>query len=232
LELFELAAKQKHDYAAYQLGKLYLNETEIKDVQKGIYWLTTSSVLGNQYAQYALAKLYQEEKVIPADISKAVELYVLSAKQGNEFASYQLGKLYLSGTAVPKDVQKAIEWLTVSAEKGNQFAQYVLGKLFFYDADVSQDKEKSLYWLGLSAAQGNIYAQYLIDNINRDMSPSVLLAGTRLIQGIGRIFREDDEKRTGTGSMKIDRKRRRQLQEKKQALGHAGDDYEQMNQQT
>ena len=124
---------------------------------------------------------------------------------------------------VPKDVEGAIRLLTASAELGNHFAQYALGKLYFYDGDVPRDKEKSLYWLGLSAAQGNVYAQFLIDNINAQRNPSVLLAATRLMHRLENLFREDYRRSAGVDH--IDRKRRRKLQEKKQAQGHKRDDH-------
>jgi TPR repeat protein len=224
--MFTAAAEQKNEYAAYQLGKLYLSSEDIpKNVPEAIKWLTLSSDLGNAYAQYALAKLYLSGDSIPKDVGAAIRLFTLSAEKKNEFAAYQLGKLYLQGEDVSKNVEAAIRWLTTSAEQGNQFAQYALGKLYFYEVDVPRDKEKSLYWLELSAAQGNVYAQYLIDNISSYSNPSVLLAATRLMHRLENLFREDYRRTAGIAAGHIDRKRRRKLQEKKQAQGHKRDDH-------
>ncbi|MCI1952115.1 MAG: relaxase MobL [Clostridiales bacterium] len=223
--MFTASTEQKNEFAAYLLGRLYLSGEDIpKNVPEAVRWLTFSSDLGNAYAGYALAKLYLAGDSVPKNVGEAVRLFTLSAEQKNEFAAYQLGKLYLGGENVPKDVEAAIRWLTASAEQGNQFAQYALGKLYFYDGDVPRDKEKSLYWLGLSAAQGNVYAQYLIDNINNPHSPSVLLASTRLFRQLENLFLEDYRRSSGAADH-IDRKRRRKLQEKKQALGHRRDDH-------
>lgn len=227
MTMFTAAAEQKNEYAAYQLGKLYLTGTDIaKNVPEAVKWLTLSSDLGNAYAGYSLAKLYLTGDGVPKNVGEAIRLFTLSAEQKNEFAAYQLGKIYLQGEDVPKDVDAAIRWLTASAEQGNQYAQYALGKLHFYDGDVPRDKEKSLYWLGQSAAQGNVYAQYLIDNINSYRNPSVLLAATRLMHRLENLFREDYRRTAGIVAGHIDRKRRRKLQEKKQAQGHKRDDHE------
>lgn len=224
--MFTAAAEQKNEYAAYQLGKLYLSDEDIsKNVPEAVKWFTLSSNLGNAYAGYALAKLYLSGDGIPKDVGAAMRLFTLSAEKKNEYAACQLGKLYLLGEDVPKDVKNAIRWLTVSAEQGNQFAQDALGKLYFYDGDVPRDKEKSLYWLGLSAAQGNVYAQYLIDNIGSYRNPSVLLSATRLMHRLESLFREDYRRTAGIATGHIDRKRRRKLQEKKQAQGHKRDDH-------
>ena len=223
--MFTAAAEQKNEYAAYQLGRLYLAGTDIpKNVPEAVKWLTLSSDLGNAYASYSLAKLYLSGDGVSKNVGEAIRLFNLSAEQKNEFAAYQLGKLYLQGEDVAKDVETAIRWLTASAEQGNQFAQYTLGKLYFYDGNIPRDKEKSLYWLGLSAAQGNVYAQYLIDNIGSYRNPSVLLAATRLMHRLENLFREDYRRTAGISAGHIDRKRRRKLQEKKQAQGHKRDD--------
>lgn len=228
IALFTLSAEQKNEYAAYQLGKFYLTGEDIQqDAAAAVKWLSFSSDLGNQYAQYTLAKFYLTGENIPKNISKAVDLLFKSAAQKNEFAEYQLGRLYFAGEDVLKDVDAAIRWLTASAEQGNQYAQYALGKLYFYDGDVTRDKEKSLYWLNTSASQGNVYAQLLIDHINEYRNPSVLLAATRLMHRLENLFREDYRRATGGSAFHIDRKRRRKLQEKKQAQGHACDDHEQ-----
>lgn len=224
--MFKAAAEQKNEYAAYQLGRLYLSSEDIpKNVPEAVKWLTLSSDLGNAYAQYALAKLYLSGDGIPKNVGEAIRLFTLSAEKKNEFAAYQLGKLYLQGEDVPKNVEAAIRWLTASANQGNQYAQYALGKLYFYDGDVPRYKEKSLYWLGLAATQGNVYAQYFIDNINNYRNPSVLLAATRLMHRLENLFREDYRRTAGIAAGQIDCKRRRKLQEKKQAQGHKRDDY-------
>lgn len=224
--MFTAAAEQKNEFAAYQLGRLYIAGTDIpKNVPEAVKWLTLSSNLGNAYAGYVLAKLYLTGDGLSKDVGEAIRLFTLLAEKKNEFAAYQLGKLYLQGEDFPKDVVVAIRWLTISAAQGNQFAQYALGKLYFYDGDVPRDKEKSIYWLELSAAQSNVYAQYLIDNINSYRNPSVLLAATRLMHRLENLFREDYRKTAGITAGHIDRKRRRKLQEKKQAQGHKRDDH-------
>ncbi len=224
--MFSAAAEQKNEFAAYQLGRLYLSDEGIsKNVPEAIKWFTLSSNRGNAYAQYALGKLCLSGDGIPKNVGAAIRLFTLSAEQKNQYAAYQLGRIYLQGEDVPKDEESAICWLTASAEQGNQFAQYALGKLYFYDGDVPRDKEKSLYWLELSAAQGNVYAQYLIDNIGSYRNPSVLLAATRLMHRLENLFNEDYRRTAGIAASHIDRKRRRKLQEKKQAQGHKRNDH-------
>ena len=190
-----------------------------------------SSGLGDPHAQYVLAKRYLVGDGVPKDIQKAIRLFTLSAEQKNDYAAYQLGRLYLSGEDVPKDAEAAVRWLNISAEQGNQYAQYALGKLYFYGGDVPRDKEKSLRWLSLSTRQGNICAQFLIEHIDEHQNPSVLLAATRLMHRLERLFRENYYKAAGGAAFRIDRKRLRKLREKKLAQGHARDEREQRQHQ-
>ncbi len=226
VQLFTKSAEQENQYAQYALGKLYMSGEDIpKDTAAAVKWFTLSSDQGNQFAQYALAKLYLTEEDIDKDIAKAVVLLTKSALQNNQYAAYQLGKLYLIREDMSKDVEAAIKWLTASAEQGNQYAQYALGKLYLMGHDIPRDQDTALQWLMASAAQGNIYAQFLIDHMDSFRNPSVLLAATRLMHHLGNAFRDEQRRNSGSPYMHIDRKRQKQLREKKAAQGHAYDDH-------
>ncbi|WP_331655399.1 hypothetical protein, partial [Aminipila sp.] len=76
------------------------------------------------------------------------------------------------------------------------------------------------------AAQGNIYAQFFLGHIDDFKDPSVLLAGTRLLHHMSRVFADNAPPLKPPGQ-RTDRKLLRKLREKKQAQGHARDDHEQ-----
>ena len=88
------SAEQGNEYAAYQLGKLYLAAEGIpKDVQTAVKWLEMASEKGNPYAQYALGKLYLTGGDVPRDKEKAVFYLQASAAQGNLYAQFFLEHL-------------------------------------------------------------------------------------------------------------------------------------------
>ena len=227
IRLYTLSAGQDNDFAAYRLGKLYLGgEGVLKDVESAIRWMTFAADRKNQFAEYALGVLYFKGEDVPKDVPKALEYLKRSAGQGNQFAQYRLGKIYLMGEDVPKDIQTALQFLTAAAEQGNQYAQYTLGKLYLMGKDVPKDKETAVLWFTLSAAQGNIYAQFFLGHIDDFKDPSVLLAGTRLLHHMSRVFADNAPPLKPPGQ-RTDRKLLRKLREKKQAQGHARDDHEQ-----
>lgn len=225
--LYTISAEQDNDFAAYRLGKLYLGgEWVLKDMASAIRWLTFAAERKNQFAEYALGNLYLKGEDMPPDIPKALEYLKRSAVQGNQFAQYRLGKLYLMDGDVKKDTQTALQFLIAAAEQNNQYAQYTLGKLYLMGKDVPRDKDTAVCWLTLSAAQGNLYAQFFLDHMDDFREPSVLLAGTRLLHHMGRVF-SDNTPPLKTSGQRTDRKLLRKLREKKQAQSHARDDHEQ-----
>ena len=228
-KLFQKAAEQGNGFAAYRLGRLYLEGEEIpKDMVAAVWWLTEAAEQELPSAQYTLGCLYLKGEEIPRDMAKAVAWLQKAALQGNEYVQYRLGSLYLLGEDVPQDLEEAIRWLELSADQGNQYAQYTLGKLFLYSQPgMPRDKEKAVLFLEASAAQGNIYARFLLENLDSFRDPDLILAATRLMHHLSRIFQEDYRKASGGSGMgHIDRRRRRKLQEKRMAQGHRKDDHE------
>lgn len=209
--------------AAHQLGKCYRDGLGvIPDEEQAEAWFLCSAQAGNDYSQYALGKLLQEQ----GRIAEAMEWYEQASIQGNQYADYRLGKLYLTGKEVPENVAEAVRHLTTSAEAGNQYAQYTLGKLYLMDQDISQDREQALYWFTQSAEQGNEYAQFFLDRWDTMGSPSVMLSVTRLLHRLAQTFREAPLPRDATAMQpRMDRKRLEQLRKKKLAMGHRLDDH-------
>ena len=75
--------------ASYRLGKEFLKgEIVERDITKAVEYLTQSAEAGNQYAQYALGKLYLDKQ----DREQAHYWFTQSAAQGNEYAQFFLDR--------------------------------------------------------------------------------------------------------------------------------------------
>ena len=101
----------------------------------------------------------------------------------------------------------------------------MLGKLYLMGQGVPQDQGQAMDWFSRSAAQGNQYAQFFLERQNDLRPPSVMLAATRLLYHMSRIF-EDHALPQSNAGLHVDRKLRRKIQEKKIAMGHKPDDHE------
>ncbi len=214
--------------AAHQLGKCWRDGLGVMpDDEKAEAWFRKSAEAGNDFSQYALGKLLQQE----GRVEEAVEWYEMAAAQSNQYAAYRLGKLYLQGEDVPKDVPKAICCLTASAERGNQYAQYALGKLYLTGRDVPRDREAAWRWFTQSADQDNAYARFFLDRWDTLGQPDVMLAATRLLHHLAQTFRQDAvPPKAPVGLAPADRKLRARIREKKIAMGHKPDDHEEQPQ--
>ena len=213
--------------AAHQIGKFYQDDlSTLRDHDKAEQWFQRSAEAGNDFSEYALGKLFLAQK----RTEEALEWLEKAADHGNQFARYRLGKIYLAGESVPKDVEKALAYLTASADQGNQFAQYTLGKLYLLGRDVPPDREQAREWLSRAAAQGNEYAQFFLDRFDQFRDPSVMLAATKLLHHVSRIFQGNSVPPSNPAGIRIDSKRRRRLMEKRMAMGHKADDHEEQTQ--
>lgn len=218
--LLKKAIENGSAYAAYLLGKEYLDGTVLlQDVPEALRLLTLSADKGFTPAEYLLGKLFYKGEAIPQDIPKALAYLERAAEKENPYAAYLAGKICLTEDAV-KDVQKAIRLLKAAAEQENDYAEYQLGKLYLYGRDVERDYEEAIRWLTASAGHGNQYAEQLLHSIRNNRSWSAAMGAFRLLHHISRIIqnRLEDERRGKEGAH-IDRKLRRRIQDKNEALG-------------
>lgn len=219
--------EEGYTVAAHQLGKFYRDDlSTLRDHAKAEQWFRRSAGAGNDFSEYALGKLLLTQK----RWDEAMEWLDKAADHGSQFAQYRLGKIYLTGEFVPKDVEKALAYLTASADQGNQFAQYALGKLYLFGRDVPPDREQAREWLIRAAAQGNEYARFFLDRFDQFRDPTVMLAATKLLHHMSRIFQSNSVPPSNPAGIRIDSKRRRRLMEKRMAMGHKADDREEQTQ--
>ena len=229
-EELERLAERGDTHAQYLMGQLYRDvPLLIPDSQRAKDWFIQAAERGLPEAQYALGKLLLSDDMEVRDPDEGIRWLNQAAKNGNHFAAYRLGKEHLSGEVVSKDVARATARLTQSAEAGNQYAQYMLGKLYLTGPGVTHDQTQAMDWFSRSAVQGNQYAQFFLEHQNDLRPPSVMLAATRLLYHMSRIFENHALPHSSAG-LHVDRKLRRKIQEKKIAMGHKPDDHEEQTQ--
>ena len=214
-------------YAQYLMGKLWRDgPLLIPDSVEARYWFEQAAEQGHIVAQYSLAKLCLSDDLEVRDIRTGMDWLYTAAVNGSHYAMYRLAKELLKGDLIERNIDAAVEWFTKSAERGNQYAQYMLGKLYLTGKVVPYDEEQAVHWLTQSAEQDNQYAQYLLDHLEENRPLSAMLAVTRLLHHMSRIFQDNSVPKSRPGGIQIDRKRLKKLQEKRIALGHKPDDHE------
>ena len=188
---------------------------------EALYWLEQSARNGDPRGQYVLGTWYLKR----GNVQNALRWLTAAADLGSSTAQYRLGVLYLKGEQVEKNLELAVRYLTASAECGNQYAQYTLGSLYRSGNGGSRDEALGREWLSRSAAQGNPYARHLLDHPDQNWT-TVVQSVIRLLYHMSRIFEDNCKTDAMHRGLQIDRKRRRQLRERRLALGHKPDDHE------
>ena len=223
----EMLADGGDRYAQYLTGILYRDGgLLIPDAEKAQHYLGLAARQDYAAAQYALGRLLLSDD--PEVKNPAQGLYWLerAVQNGSGYTAYRLGKEYLSGKNAPKEPERAAEYVRMAAECGNPYAQYLLGKLCLGGDGVPQDKAAAYDWFQKAQAQGHDYAGFFLERIERLEPPNVLLAATRLLYHMGKIFQSSAPAPQNNG-VQIDRKRLAKLRRMRIAAGHRADDHEQ-----
>ena len=216
---FEKAAELGNPDALYSFGKLYLNpEFSGFDPAKAVEFLEQAVAKDHTFAKYQLGKLLCQGELVPKDIARGLPLLEELAQNGSAHAAYLAGTVYLKEEGW-QDIKKAIHHFQTAAEDGNSYAEYQLGRIYFFGNGVRADREKGLEYLQASAAHGNEYAVNLLQTIQQQHTWGVASCAASLIARLGRIFEEQEQKQTQRLRTQIDHKHRREIQEKKQAMG-------------
>lgn len=219
LEMLTECVDSGDTLSCYKLGKIYFKgEIVYKDLNMAEKYFLKASQKENRYALYSLGTLYLEKEKYSLD--KAVEYFekVLKYEEIKPYAEYSLAKIMLDNNPY-HDSEKAVSLLESSAED-NDWASFLLGRLYLYGTDdIQKDKEKALEWLTMSASQGNEYAQYMLDNIHSFENAVVANTIFGLFVNLSRCIADDYNRKYKANRMSADRKLRRIIQQKKQALG-------------
>src|SRR5712692_6497569 len=90
--------------------------------------LSAQAQSGEPEAQYWLAQVYQQGRLVPKDSTQSESWLFKSAEQGYPPAEEIVGRMCLSG--VHRDPRKAEMWLRRAAVHGNSEAQFWLGAAY------------------------------------------------------------------------------------------------------
>ena len=218
IEMLTECADFSDPLSCFMLGRIYFKgEFVNRDLSKAEKYLLMADK-DSGHACYYLGRLYLEEEIY--DLDKVVEWLekAVNYDEIKAYASYSLAKILLEDNKY-HDTQKAIKLLELSAEENN-WASFLLGRLYLFGTeDIEKDKEKAMEWLNRSADDGNVYAQTFL-NENRSFE-NTMLANTvlNLFINLSRCIEDDYIRRYRSVRTSADKKLRRMIIEKKQALG-------------
>lgn len=180
--------------------------------------LKMSADKGFTQAEYLFGKLLYHGELTEKDTKNALEYLERAANKGNQYASYLAGKILMTEETL-KDIPRAVHFFEMAAKQGNPYAEFQLGKMYLFGKDIPKDFDKAMEYLKSSAEHGNEFAEKLYNNANSNRNWYAGMGVFRLFHHLARIIQDriEDERKGKMGA--IDRKQRRQINEKKQAQG-------------
>ncbi|ODT73203.1 MAG: hypothetical protein ABS75_00550 [Pelagibacterium sp. SCN 63-23] len=122
--------------------------------------LREAAANGNAQAQFEVAAIYGEGRVLDKDLAESASWYERAAAQGFVPAQYRLGNLYEVGSGVEKDLEQARLWYQRGAEAGNRMAMHNLAALYAGGELGDQQFELAAEWFAQAAARGMTDSQF------------------------------------------------------------------------
>lgn len=220
IHLLSESASKGNKYAKYSLACQYLFSDKFKDkIKDGLELLEGSANKKFAPAEKMLAFIILKGELLPKDEKRAYNLLLHSVSLGDDKAEYALAKLLLNSDVIPKDAERAIKLLISAIEKNNEWAKVLLGKMLLFGIDIQKNEEKGIELLQSAAEQGNEYAAKILQNREDYLKYLAAMSAMRLFGYMGNLFGKKfntDKSKTG---FRIDKKQRRQIEEKKMAQG-------------
>ena len=127
-EWYEMAARQGHGGAQFNLGLLYYTgagegEGQLpRDHAEAARWLTPAAEAGNPMAAFLLSRLYQHGSGVTADQEAALRWSRLAAQRGLVGGQFETGVLLGDRRADAAAWIEAYSWLLLAARQGHPAA--------------------------------------------------------------------------------------------------------------
>lgn len=154
---FLALAKEGRADAQYELGNFYASEdSEHLDYMEAEKWYLKASKQGNARAKFALARLYDSNKIQVKDNAKeALRYYFELAEEGYSTAQCAVGLKYRFGFGVKENVKEAEKWLLRASEQGDVNAQRHLADLYLYH----NKNREAITWLKNASGKGDTHCE-------------------------------------------------------------------------
>jgi TPR repeat protein len=140
--------------AQYELGTIYIDDDWINhDYAKALEHLNRARGLGEDRANFSLARMRLMGRGLPRDVDGAMSDLALMAADGSADAATYLGTLYYWGAVgapkIPKDPRKAYDYTRQGAERGSVLAMINLAHCYEESIGVPRDYlvAAKLYWI-------------------------------------------------------------------------------------
>jgi len=227
---YERSVKSLNPFAAYALGGLYHRGQGVEKDERqalSLYKMAANNQrFPNAYAAYELGRMYEQGVGTRADEEESSYWYKfayhgflkIEESMSDDKIYYRLGQMNLNGKGTQVDYEKAREYFEKALELENVDALFGLGRLYLKKDYEFYNRDKAIDYLTQASEKGHAYATKLLEWIRSNRNPSGMSGMINLMYHISRIFQDKLVKGEAL-ERGVDRKLRRQIDEKKQEQG-------------
>jgi len=152
---FLKAANLDHMISNYELGEMYIKGILPGSTrEKALAHLHRAGELGYLDAYQRLGRLYDDGKVIPQDISKAVEYYKLV---GEGYAHQRLVELYSDGKVPGQSDEESFYWALQGTGSFPDFYSITVANYYHTGFGVEKNLPEALIWYENAARFGIVH---------------------------------------------------------------------------
>ena len=126
-----------------------------RDAAEALALLRRAATLGDDRAQYQLARMLMQGKATVRSPVEAARWMRKSALQNNAQAQNGLGTMLEDGIGIARNPKEAFAWYLKSAHQGYMLGQYNTAQCYHFGVGVAKDLEQAARWYEKSAAQGD-----------------------------------------------------------------------------
>ena len=159
LPYYETAASGNNPIAMYYAGMYLIHGYGgiVKDVIKGVEYLTAAANCNNELALVKLAQMYESGEGVVRDDKKALALYFRAAQEGNLDAMSKAGT-YLITADDKEAAAKGFMYLETAANAGHADAIFNLAQAYETGKGVTRDIQMAYKLYSRAADMGNAQA--------------------------------------------------------------------------
>ena len=146
-------------YSAYQLANLFLYDEELKDTEKGLFYLDKAIEQEYPDAYITKANIYYTGNGVEKDIDQSAAMLKIAIDKGEGEAAYRLGKLYEEGelNGGESDYATALQYYEKAAELNNIYGIEMAGRYHLVGYAGEANPEKALEYYNKGVEMGSAY---------------------------------------------------------------------------
>ena len=152
------------------------DDLEKKNYTKSVKWLKKAALQGNLNAQYDLAELYYDGKVVSQNYAQAFKLFKRVAGAGYVPAQKFLALMYLSGKGTEKNIEEALYLYEEAAKQGYKYAANTLAELYYFGRIIPKDRLLAYKWFSIAS-------EYLLKAYNNTLKMQWDMSAEQIAQG-------------------------------------------------